>query len=54
MASTAGQLSGQGFFGDRRSGLKEDGSEVTEADVAVEELIRGELGRRVPGRGSHP
>lgn len=47
-----GQMSAQGFFSDDwHSRLKEDGTEVTEIDVAVEELIRKELSRRVPDDG---
>lgn len=48
LVSRAGQMSVKGFFGDWHSRRKEDGSEVTEVDEAVEELIRAELGRRAP------
>lgn len=51
LISRAGQMSVKGFFGDSHSRRKEDGSEVTEVDEAVEELIRAELGRRVPEDG---
>ncbi|MFF2512071.1 inositol monophosphatase family protein [Streptomyces sp. NPDC058086] len=51
LISRAGQVSVKGFFGDWHSRRKEDGSEVTEVDEAVEELIRAELGRRVPEDG---
>ncbi|MEU8874098.1 inositol monophosphatase family protein [Streptomyces javensis] len=52
LAGRAGQMSAQGFFRDDwHSRLKEDGTEVTEIDVAVEELIRDELSRRVPDDG---
>ncbi|AEM82362.1 inositol monophosphatase [Streptomyces violaceusniger Tu 4113] len=44
-------MSVKGFFGDWHSRRKEDGSEVTEVDEAVEELIRAGLGRRAPGDG---
>jgi histidinol-phosphatase len=52
LADRAGQMSAQGFFSDDwHSRLKEDGTEVTEIDVAVEELIREELSRRMPDDG---
>jgi histidinol-phosphatase len=52
LAGRAGQMSAQGFFSDDwHSRLKEDGTEVTEIDVAVEELIRDELSRRMPDDG---
>ncbi|MFD5538295.1 inositol monophosphatase family protein [Streptomyces sp. NPDC127079] len=52
LAGRAGQMAAEGFFGgDWHSRRKEDGSEVTEIDVAVEELIRAELSSRVPGDG---
>ncbi|MEU6555281.1 inositol monophosphatase family protein [Streptomyces sp. NPDC046915] len=52
LAARAGQMSAEGFFGgDWHSRRKEDGSEVTEIDVAVEELVRAELSRRVPDDG---
>ncbi|MGW1893336.1 inositol monophosphatase family protein [Streptomyces sp. NPDC002004] len=51
LVGRAGRMSAQGFFGDWRSRRKTDGSEVTEIDVAVEELIRDELTRRVPDDG---
>jgi len=37
------------FAGDAHTSLKPDGTEVTEADLAVEELVRTELTRRYPG-----
>ena len=52
LAGRAGQMSAQGFFReDWHSRLKEDGTEVTEIDVAVEELIRNELSRQAPDDG---
>ncbi|MYW02247.1 inositol monophosphatase family protein [Streptomyces sp. SID3343] len=49
----AGRLSAQGFFGEWRGRRKADGTEVTDVDVAVEDLIRGELARRAPDDGIH-
>lgn len=50
LAVRAGQLAADRFFsGDARTSLKPDGTEVTDADLAVEEMIRGELTRRMPG-----
>ncbi|MEU5311331.1 inositol monophosphatase family protein [Streptomyces sp. NPDC021562] len=52
LSGRAGQMSADGFFSDDwHSRVKEDGTEVTEIDVAVEELIRKELSRRVPDDG---
>ncbi|GCD96093.1 inositol monophosphatase family protein [Embleya hyalina] len=52
LVARAGRMSARGFFGgDWHSRRKEDGSEVTEIDVAVEEFIRAELTRRVPDDG---
>ncbi|WP_427168340.1 inositol monophosphatase family protein [Streptomyces sp. C1-1] len=52
LAGRAGQMSAQGFFRDDwHSSLKEDGTEVTEIDVAVEELIRNELSKQAPDDG---
>ncbi|WP_427922429.1 inositol monophosphatase family protein [Streptomyces sp. cg40] len=52
VAGRAGQMSAEGFFGgDWHSRRKEDGSEVTEIDVAVEEWIRAELSRQMPDDG---
>jgi histidinol-phosphatase len=49
LARRAGDLAAERFFrGAGQVALKADGTEVTEADVAVEELVRAELGRRVP------
>ncbi|WP_420037772.1 inositol monophosphatase family protein [Streptomyces sp. cg28] len=46
-----GVSSTQGYFGDWGSRRKEDGSEVTEIDLAVEDLVRDELARRMPEDG---
>ncbi|MEV2212932.1 inositol monophosphatase family protein [Streptomyces sp. NPDC050997] len=52
LAGRAGQKSAQGFFSDDwHSRLKTDGTEVTEIDVAVEELIRDELSQHAPDDG---
>jgi histidinol-phosphatase len=51
LATRAGQVSAQGFFGEWGSRRKEDGSEVTEIDLAVEDLVRNELGRHMPQDG---
>lgn len=52
LAGRAGLMSAEGFFGgDWHSRRKDDGSEVTEIDVAVEEWIRAELSRRMPDDG---
>ncbi|TQJ85469.1 inositol monophosphatase family protein [Streptomyces sp. SLBN-31] len=52
LAGRAGQMSAQAFFrDDLHSRLKEDGTEVTEVDLAVEELIRNELSRQAPDDG---
>lgn len=49
LACRAGELAAARFFaGDTRTTLKPDGTEVTEADVAVEELIRETLARHRP------
>ncbi|MFB9833971.1 inositol monophosphatase family protein [Actinoallomurus acaciae] len=49
LADRAGRLAAERFFaGDFEVGIKPDGTEVTDADLAVEELIRTELGRRCP------
>ncbi|GGP75217.1 inositol monophosphatase family protein [Saccharothrix coeruleofusca] len=54
LAERAGALAAERFFGGgARVPLKPDGSEVTEADAAVEELIRAELARHVPDDGVH-
>ncbi|MET8983051.1 inositol monophosphatase family protein [Streptomyces sp. NPDC004539] len=42
---------GWGECGEAGTRLKADGTEVTDVDVEVEELIRGELGRRAPQDG---
>jgi histidinol-phosphatase len=45
----AGRLAREHFFdGPSHRAVKDDGSEVTDADVAVEDLIRAELDRKVP------
>jgi histidinol-phosphatase len=50
LAERAGALAAERFFGgDVLTERKPDGTEVTAADLAVEELIRGELARHVPG-----
>lgn len=50
LAERAGALAAERFFGgDVRTERKPDGTEVTAADLAVEEFIRGELARHVPG-----
>ncbi|WP_317453586.1 inositol monophosphatase family protein [Streptomyces sp. CBMA152] len=52
LAGRAGQMSARGFFSEGWHGhLKEDGSEFTDIDVAVEELIRDELSLHVPDDG---
>ncbi|WP_406293145.1 inositol monophosphatase [Embleya sp. NBC_00888] len=47
----AGRMSVRGFFGEWRGRRKADGTDVTDVDVAVEDLIRGELAARVPDDG---
>ncbi|HEV7651697.1 MAG TPA: inositol monophosphatase family protein [Actinophytocola sp.] len=50
LAGRAGRFARERFFaGPGPVTRKADGSEVTAADVAVEELIREELGRHAPG-----
>lgn len=44
----AGRLAAEHFFAQTPTRLKSDGSEVTDADLAVEELIRAELARHCP------
>ncbi|WP_075693155.1 inositol monophosphatase family protein [Streptomyces acidiscabies] len=52
LAAEAGRVSRERFLGGGWGvRLKGDGSEVTDVDVEVEELIRGELGRRTPEDG---
>jgi histidinol-phosphatase len=51
VAGRAGRLSAELFFAGVQSTLKADGTEVTEADLAVEELIRADLGRYAPDDG---
>jgi histidinol-phosphatase len=49
LAERAGRLARERFFaGPAGTRTKADGTEVTESDVAVEEYIRAELGRRTP------
>lgn len=49
LAIRAGDVARERFFaGPANVARKTDGTEVTEADVAVEELIRAELGARLP------
>ncbi|MGB3443939.1 MAG: inositol monophosphatase family protein [Actinophytocola sp.] len=50
LARRAGALAAERFFADdTRSSRKPDGTEVTETDLAVEELIREALAKHVPG-----
>ncbi|MBO0777152.1 MAG: inositol monophosphatase [Actinobacteria bacterium] len=52
LAGQAGGLAAERFFaGDYRVAVKDDGTEVTEADLAVEDLVRGELLRHCPRDG---
>ncbi|MEV6521026.1 inositol monophosphatase family protein [Longispora sp. NPDC051575] len=51
VAGRAGALSAEMFFAGAPSTLKPDGTEVTDADLAVEDLIRAELGRYAPDDG---
>jgi histidinol-phosphatase len=53
LIARAGRLSARGFFGEWHGRRKSDGTEVTDVDLAVEELIRGELARRAPDDGIH-
>jgi histidinol-phosphatase len=49
LARRAGTLAAERFFaGDAHTTLKPDGTEVTDADRAVEDLIRAELARHAP------
>jgi histidinol-phosphatase len=49
LAERAGRLAAERFFADgHHTSVKPDGTEVTESDLAVEELIRDELVRHVP------
>ncbi|WP_208297426.1 inositol monophosphatase family protein [Actinophytocola oryzae] len=49
LACRAGNLAAARFFaGDPRTSRKPDGTEVTAADLAVEEVVRGELARHAP------
>jgi histidinol-phosphatase len=49
LADRAGEMALSYFRHDPQVTWKPDASPVTEADIAVEELIREELGRRFPG-----
>ncbi|MFF5054712.1 inositol monophosphatase family protein [Micromonospora sp. NPDC000663] len=52
LSERAGNLAAQRFFAaDFATAIKADGTEVTEADLAVEALIRGELADRFPADG---
>jgi histidinol-phosphatase len=48
LARRAGDLATERFFAGTRVSFKPDGTEVTEADLAVEELVRTELADRFP------
>jgi histidinol-phosphatase len=48
LARRAGDLAAERFFAGTRVSVKPDGTEVTEADLAVEELVRTELADRFP------
>jgi len=50
LADEAGRIATERFFADDfATATKRDGSEVTDADVAVERMLRAELRRRFPG-----
>jgi len=51
VARRAGALSAELFFAGAAGRTKADGTEVTDADLAVEELIRTALGRELPQDG---
>ncbi|MFG1994485.1 inositol monophosphatase family protein [Actinoplanes sp. NPDC048988] len=52
LSTRAGRLAAERFFAaDFSTAIKADGTEVTEADLAVEEFIRGELADRFPADG---
>src|ERR1039458_2920124 len=52
LARKAGDVAAARFFqADFATWTKQDGTSVTDADLAVEELIRTELSRRAPGDG---
>ena len=54
LAQRAGALSRELFYAPaQNASLKTDGTEVTDADLRVEDLLRGELARRVPADGIH-
>ena len=54
LARRAGELAAERFFaGDVHTSRKPDGSEVTAADLAVEELVREDLARHAPGDEVH-
>ena len=48
VADRAGVLSAELFFRGTSSSVKPDGTEVTDADLAVEDAIRAQLRRHVP------
>jgi histidinol-phosphatase len=51
VARQAGTLSAELFFAGAAATVKPDGTEVTDADLAVEELIRTALGQELPEDG---
>ncbi|MEV0277188.1 inositol monophosphatase family protein [Streptomyces sp. NPDC050610] len=51
LAAQAGRMSARAFHEGADHRFKEDGTEVTDADVAIEEWIRAELGRHAPDDG---
>ena len=53
LAGRAGNLAAERFFAGVHASLKPDGTEVTAADLAVEEMIRAELARHAPGDEVH-
>jgi histidinol-phosphatase len=48
LATRAGALAADRFFGGAAAGRKDDGTEVTAADLEVEEFVRAELARAAP------
>ncbi|MEU7044592.1 inositol monophosphatase family protein [Streptomyces varsoviensis] len=51
LAAHAGRMAARAFHEGVGHRLKEDGTEVTDADLAIEEWIRAELGRHAPDDG---
>ncbi|MFE7122406.1 inositol monophosphatase family protein [Streptomyces sp. NPDC057654] len=51
LAAEAGRMSARAFHEGADHRLKADGTEVTDADVAIEEWVRAELGRHAPDDG---